>query len=138
MSYVDEGAGEAIPISHGIFGGYDQSFTSLSQVSGDGYRKISISRFGYPGSELPENPKPENQAKVFNELLDELGTKQVYILTTSAGGAAGLRFALNYSARVKGLILLSSCAPDKQRSADEIKEVGMLEPSQIIVKNFPM
>lgn len=138
MSYVDEGTGEAILISHGIFGGYDQGFASLSQVAEDGCRKISISRFGYPGSELPENPTPGNQAKVFNELLDKLGIKQAYILTTSAGGAAGLRFALNYPDRVKGLILLSSGAPDKQRSAEEIKELGMLGPPKIIVNNFPM
>lgn len=69
MSYVDEGIGEAILISHGIFGGYDQGLVSLTQVTGENYRKVSISRFGYPGSDLPENPTPENQAKVFKELL---------------------------------------------------------------------
>lgn len=99
MSYIDEGTGEAILISHGIFGGYDQGYASLSQVAGDDYRKISISRFGYPGSELPKNPTPENQAKVFSELLDELGVEQAYILTTSAGSAAGFRFALDYPNR---------------------------------------
>lgn len=138
MSYVDEGTGEGILISHGIFGGYDQGFASLNQVAGDNYRKISISRFGYPGSELPEKPTPENQAKVFNQLLDELGVEQAYVLTTSAGGAAGFRFALDYPDKVKGLILLSSGAVDKQRTAEEIKELGMLGPPKIIVNNFPM
>jgi len=138
MSYVDEGAGEAILMSHGIFGGYDQGYVSLSQVAGNAYRKISISRFGYPGSELPENPTPENQANVFNELLDELGIEQAYIISTSAGGAAAFRFVSDYPDRVKGLILLSSGVPDKQRSAEEIKELGMLGPPQIIVNDFPM
>ncbi|WP_406243003.1 alpha/beta fold hydrolase [Tissierella carlieri] len=138
MTYVDEGTGEAVLISHGIFGGYHQGFVSLNQVTGINYRKISISRFGYPGSELPRNPTPENQAKVFNKLLDELGIEQAYILATSAGGGAGLRFALNYPERVKGLILLSSGVPDKQRSTKEIKKLGMMGPPEFLVNDFPM
>lgn len=138
MTYVDEGTGEAILISHGIFGGYDQGFVSLNQVTGVNYRKISISRFGYPGSELPKNPTPENQAKVFNKLLNDLGIERAYILATSAGGAAGLRFALNYPEKVKGLILLSSGVPDKQRNAEEIKELGMMGPPKFLVNDFPM
>ena len=138
MSYIDEGAGEAVLISHGIFGGYDQGFASLSQLVGNGYRKISPSRFGYPGSVLPKDPTPENQAKVFLAVLDELGIEQAYVLTTSAGGAAGLRLALDYPNRVKGLILLSSGVPDKQRSGEEIKELGMLGPPKAIIHDFPM
>ncbi len=138
MSYVDEGTGEAILISHGIFGGYDQGFVSLSQVAGESYRKIAVSRFGYPGSDLPEEPTPENQAKAFLEILDELEVRQAYILTTSAGGAAGIRFALNFPDRVKGLILLSSGVPEKKRSAEEIKELGMMGPPEFLIHDFPM
>lgn len=72
MSYVDNGIGEAILISHGIFGGYDQGYISLNTLVKDDYRKISISRFGYPGSDLPSNPTPQNQAVAFKELLDQL------------------------------------------------------------------
>ncbi|MDR1555619.1 MAG: hypothetical protein LBS88_01140 [Tannerellaceae bacterium] len=56
MSYVDEGFGEAIIISHGIFGGYDQGYTYLYSFFGENYRKIAVSRFGYPGSNLPQEP----------------------------------------------------------------------------------
>ncbi|MDF2921602.1 MAG: alpha/beta hydrolase [Paenibacillaceae bacterium] len=138
MSYVDEGSGEAILISHGIFGGYDQGLVSLRGAAGEGYRKISVSRFGYPGSELPDNPTPAHQAEVFVELLDQLGVEQAYVLTTSAGGAAGLRFALDYPNRLKGLILLSSGVPDMKRTAKEIEELGMMGPPQLFVHDFPM
>lgn len=138
MSYVEEGTGEAILISHGIFGGYDQGMTSLRELVGNDFRKIAVSRFGYPGSELPENPTPENQAGVFAALLDELGIEQTYILTTSAGGAAGFRFSLAYPERVKGLILLSSGVPDRQRNAEEVKEMGMMGPPRFLVNDFPM
>ena len=52
MSYIDEGTGQAILISHGIFGGYDQAYVSLKRLVGADYRKISPSRFGYPGSDV--------------------------------------------------------------------------------------
>jgi len=138
MTYLDEGNGEAILVSHGIFGGYDQGFASLYQLVGNDYRKISISRFGYPGSEMPENPTPENQAAVFLALLDELGIEKAYILTTSAGGAAGLRFALDYPDRVSGLILLSSGVPYRPGDAGEINKPGRSGPPQFIVNDFPM
>ena len=138
MSYVDEGKGEVILISHGIFGGYDQGSTSLNQVVGEQYRKVSISRFGYPGSKLPNNPTPKNQAKVFIEILDELGIKQAYILATSAGGAAGFQFALTYPDRSKGLILLSSSVPDKKRNTDEVKALGTVGPPKLLINDFFM
>lgn len=138
MSYVDEGSGEALLISHGIFGGYDQGFVSLNQLAVESCKKISVSRFGYPGSALPDSPTPGNQAKVFKELLDELGIEKAYILSTSAGGAAGFRFVLDYPERVKGLILLSSGLPDKQRTEEEIKELGMMGPPDLLVNDFPM
>lgn len=138
MSYVDEGTGETILISHGIFGGYDQGFISLKKLVGTDYRKLSPSRFGYPGSSLPENPTPKNQAKVFKDLLDKLEIEKSFILSTSAGGASGLQFALEYPERTKGLILLSSGAPDKQRTVEELKELGMTGPPEFLINDFPM
>ena len=96
MSYVDEGFGEAIIISHGIFGGYDQGYNNLYSIFGENYRKIAVSRFGYPGSNLPDESTPGKQARVFLELLNELQIDKVFLIAASAGGAAGIRFALDY------------------------------------------
>jgi pimeloyl-ACP methyl ester carboxylesterase len=136
LSYMDDGSGEAILISHGIFGGYDQGLVSLEGLVGNGYRKIAPSRFGYPGSDLPSEPTPKNQAKAFLNLLDNLGIQKTYVLTTSAGGAAGISFAIEYPERVKGLILLSSGVPAEKKTREEIK--GMQGPPAPIVNNFPM
>lgn len=136
LSYMDEGSGEAILISHGIFGGYDQGLVSLEGLVGNGYRKIAPSRFGYPSSDLPSEPTPKNQAKAFLNLLDNIGIQKAYILTTSAGGAAGISFAIEYPERVKGLILLSSGVPAEKKTREEIK--GMQGPPAPIVNNFPM
>jgi pimeloyl-ACP methyl ester carboxylesterase len=132
MSYVDEGFGEVIIISHGIFGGYDQGYNNLYSIFGENYRKIAVSRFGYPGSALPDKPTPDNQVKVFLKLIDELKINKVYILAVSAGGSAGIKFVLNYPDRVKGLILLSSGVPSVQMTK---KEFGISGPPKIILND---
>lgn len=138
MNYLDLGAGETVIISHGIFGGYDQGMTSLNQVVGDTCRKIAPARFGYLGSSLPNEPTPKNQAQAFTELMDQLDIDKCYLLATSAGGAAGLRMALEYPDRMKGLILLSSGAPDQKRTPEEIKKMGLQGPPPAIVNDFIM
>jgi pimeloyl-ACP methyl ester carboxylesterase len=120
MSYVDEGFGEAIIISHGIFGGYDQGYNNLYSIFGEDYRKIAVSRFGYPGSALPDEATPSKQARVFLELLNELQIDKVFLIAASAGGAAGIRFALDYPDRLKGLILLSSGVPSVPMTKKEL------------------
>lgn len=136
MSYLDEGSGEAVLLSHGIFGGYDQAFESLKTLLGREYRKIAPSRFGYPGSDLPQEPTPKNQAEAFLHLIDKLEIEKVYIITTSAGGAPGISFAIQYPERVKGLILLSSGVPNMKKTKEEIKE--MTGPPAAVVNDFPM
>lgn len=135
MSYAEEGAGPAVLLSHGIFGGYDQGLVSLNGAVGEGYRRISPSRFGYPGSDLPEDPTPENQAKAFLELLDHLGIRKAVILTTSAGGAPGIRFAIDYPNRVSGLILLSSGVPAEKKTREQ---AGYLGPPAPLLNDFVM
>jgi pimeloyl-ACP methyl ester carboxylesterase len=136
LSYLEEGSGEAVLLSHGIFGGYDQAFASLKDLLGNECRKIAPSRFGYPGSSLPSEPTPLNQAKAFTELLDHLHIQKAYVITTSAGGAAGISFAIHYPERLKGLILLSSGVPGAKKTREDIK--GRMGPPALLLNDFPM
>ena len=136
MSYIDSGTGEPVLISHGIFGGYDQAIVTLNNLLGESYRKIAPSRFGYPGSDLPSIPTPGNQARAFVELLDRLDVEEVFVITTSAGGAAGIKMAIEYPERVKGLVLLSSGMPTTPKSPDEVS--GAAGPPGPLVNDFPM
>lgn len=135
MTFVDEGWGEAILISHGIYGGYDQGIASLKKMVGENYRKIAVSRFGYPGSKLPSQPTPQNQAKVYAELLDELNITKAFIVATSSGGAAAIAFVLAYPERTKGLILLSADAPLCKMTPDQLKPVS---PPIPLLSEFPL
>jgi pimeloyl-ACP methyl ester carboxylesterase len=114
ISYVDRGEGPVILVSHGISGGFDQGYDAVAGKENK-YRLLAPSRFGYPGSSMPEEPSVTAQAAAFAQLLDALGVEQAYILGTSAGGTPAIRFALDYPERCKGLILYSSAMPATSR-----------------------
>ncbi|WP_239661913.1 MULTISPECIES: alpha/beta fold hydrolase [Rothia] len=70
---------------HGIYGGYDQAFENVRELSKH-YRIIAPSRFGYPGSAVAGEGSPKEQAAALMALLDILNIEQVYVLGASAGG----------------------------------------------------
>lgn len=123
LSYIDEGSGEAVLSCHGICGGYDQAYDTLAGKE-EQYRIIAPSRFGYPGSDMPEDATVEMQAEAFAELLDVLGLEQVYVLATSAGGTSAIQFALSHPERTKGLILYCSGYPGMEAPKKEITMAG--------------
>jgi len=134
MTYVDKGDSDVILSIHGISGGYDQALDTIADKVSE-YRIIAPSRFGYLGSDIPDNPTPQEQAKAFVELLDNLGIDKVYLLATSAGGTVAIRFALDYPERTKGLILYSTAAPliEKPESYQEYQG-----PPSFLCNNFGM
>lgn len=110
MTYLDKGEGTALLAVHGIFGGYDQGYESVKGFEGS-FRILAPSRFGYLGSDILGDGTPAEQARAYSELLDTLGIDKVYVLGTSAGGSAAIRFALDYPERTKGLLLYCSAMP---------------------------
>jgi pimeloyl-ACP methyl ester carboxylesterase len=125
VTYLDRGKGKdgVILSIHGIVGGYDQAFETARPLL-QTHRVIAPSRFGYLGSEMPADPSPKEQAKVFADLLDALEVEQVYLLAASTGGTVAIRFALDYPERTKGLILYSSAAPFAEKPKHPPKYVG--------------
>ncbi len=135
ISYIDEGEGESFLIFHGITGGYDQGFDVLSGRT-DEYRVIAPSRFGYPGSDMPENGTVDMQAEAFAELLDMLGIEETFIAATSAGGTVAQRFALMYPERCKGLVLYCSGYPAPEKPTEPA--AGMTGPPEALCNDFAM
>jgi Predicted hydrolases or acyltransferases (alpha/beta hydrolase superfamily) len=134
ITFIDEGEGKVILSCHGICGGYDQAYDTLSDKT-EYYRVIAPSRFGYPGSDVPENPSVANQVEAFVELIDSLDIDKVYVLGTSAGGATAIKFALLHPERTKGLILYCSGYPAIEKPDKEETYVG---PPSAICYDFPM
>jgi len=134
LTYAESGKGETILSVHGITGGYDQGLDTAGHLV-SGYRVISPSRFGYLGSDLPDDAGPKAQAKVFAELLDSLGIGQVCLLAASAGGTVAIRFALDFPERVRGMILYSTTAPFAKKPKHWPKYAG---PPASVCNNFGM
>ena len=128
--FIHDGQGIPILIAHGIVGGYDQAIQTGIGLIGEKHCLIGVSRFGYLKSDLPEEPTPENQANVYDEILNILNIKEVFLLATSAGGTPALKFALLYPDRVKGIILVGSGAPSKKKTK------GPLGPPAFVYNDF--
>lgn len=135
ISYIDEGEGEPFLVFHGITGGYDQGFDVLKPRAND-YRIIAPSRFGYPGSDLPESATVDLQAETFAKLLDALGIEKTFIIATSAGGTVAQRFALMFPKRCKGLVLYCSGYPAPEKPAGPA--LGMTGPPKALCNDFAM
>ena len=134
ITYLDEGSGEVFLSCHGICGGYDQAYDTLKERV-DCYRVLAPSRFGYPGSAVPDEPSVEKQTRAFAELLEQLQIDKVYILGTSAGGATAIKFVLMYPEKTKGLILFCSGYPQIVKPK---KKVNYLGPPAMLCHDFPM
>ena len=119
LAETDRGAvehvvsGEGLPVLwvHGIVGGADQGPLMSSAFLGEGFRVLSVSRFGYLRSPLPTDGTPAAQADVYAALLDRLGIDAAALVGSSAGGPSALQFALRHRSRCSALALWSMAVP---------------------------
>lgn len=108
IEYETGGQGLPILIVHGGGGGFDQGRLLAKNVLGDDLLWIAPSRFGYLGSDLPQNADISLQAKAYEALLDELGIEKVAVLALSAGGPSAIHFVLSKQERSTALVMLSA------------------------------
>lgn len=107
IEFATIGSGEAILISHGSGGGFDQGLSmTAAAAAAEGFRLIVPSRFGYLNSPSPEGANAAIQADAYAELLDNLGIQKVSVLGISAGAWSALQFAARHPKRCRSLILL--------------------------------
>jgi pimeloyl-ACP methyl ester carboxylesterase len=109
------GEGEIPVLSvHGIMGGYDQAvMLAKGWLDPARFRVIAPSRFGYPGTPMPDDALPADQADAFAALLDAMDLERVGVIATSAGGTSALQFAMRHPDRCTDLVLVSSNAPSE-------------------------
>lgn len=134
MQYMDKCSGPVVLVSHGISGGYDQAYDAVAGLESR-YRLLAPSRFGYPGSPMPDDNSVKNQATAFAQLLDALGVERAYVLGTSVGGTPAIRFALDYPERCKSLILYSSAMPPTEKP-DSVN--GWQGPPALVLNDYMM
>ncbi|MCL2620013.1 MAG: alpha/beta hydrolase [Defluviitaleaceae bacterium] len=137
--FVDYGSNKGVPILsiHGDFGGHDQGFRSVEGMADD-FRIIAPSRFGYLGSYAPADPSPKNQAETYLELLDKLDIREVFVFAHSSGIASAIRFASEFTDRIKGVIFVSP-APYQYPPSSLLtnRAMWLLSPFVPLLYGFP-
>jgi len=106
IEYAEAGEGPAVLVVHGAGGGFDQGMGLGKELVDRGFRVVSVSRFGYLGTPLPEDGSAEAQADAHACLLDALGIESAAVIGASAGAPSSLQFALRHPQRSDALILL--------------------------------
>lgn len=118
IEYSVRGEGAPVLLLHGAGGGYDQGFWGGKVFfDQDGYKLISVSRFGYLRSPIPAQASIRTQASLYKALLDHLRVGHVIVVGISAGGPSATQFANDYPDRCRALVLLS--AVSMARSPDD-------------------
>lgn len=107
VEYADIGAGVPVLMIHGTPGGYDQILETVraSGLSSTGLRIIVPSRPGYLRTPITSGRTPAEQARLYADLLTNLGIDKAFILGASGGGPSALQFAILFPERCSGLIL---------------------------------
>ena len=100
-------SGNPVLVVHGAGGGFDQGELIAETVLDEQFRWIIPSRFGYLGSELPENATWDDQADAYAYLLEHLKVDKAAVVAMSQGGPSALLFAVNYPERVSSLTCIS-------------------------------
>lgn len=107
VEYAIRGDGPPVLVIHGAGGGFDQGLLLADALGGEGYRWISVSRFGYLRSPLPEDASTLAQADALADFLTQLGIERVDVLAMSGGAPPALQLAARHPERVGAMVLLS-------------------------------
>jgi pimeloyl-ACP methyl ester carboxylesterase len=103
-------AGPAVVLLHGASGNLEDMRLALGEKLAASHRVILIDRPGHGWSERlggDADASPERQATLIAEALEKLGITQSIIVGHSWSGALAASYALHYSDRTAGLVLIS-------------------------------
>ena len=117
IHYLDEGAGPALLLIHGL-GGQMRNFTySLLEMFKNDYRVVILDR---PGSGYSTRPPEASaaisaQASTIARFMEALGLARPLVVGHSLGGAIALALALNHPEKVGGLALIAPATHAQSR-----------------------
>ncbi|WAC04154.1 MAG: alpha/beta hydrolase [Methanoregula sp.] len=132
IEYAVQGEGIPVLLLHGAGGGFDFGLWSGRVFFKNNHKIISVSRFGYLRSPIPEDASIQKQAAQYHILLDHLNITNVVVVGTSAGGPSAIQFANDYPENCSGLILISAVSMPEPQGSEEpmhIKVIHLIQQS---------
>jgi pimeloyl-ACP methyl ester carboxylesterase len=101
--------GPPVLLLHGASCNLEAMRRPLGELLAQHHRVILIDRPGHGWSERERetDSMPAAHARMIEEALEKLGTGHVIVVVHSLAGALGARMALDYPARVAGLVMLA-------------------------------
>lgn len=108
VEYIVEGEGPPVLSVHGFMGSCYQGMRIAQPLIERGYQVITLSRPGYLRTPKTLGESPDEQADVYNALLDALQIESVVVVGFSTGGPSVVEFARRYPERVRALVLLGA------------------------------
>ncbi len=121
IEYAVQGEGTPVLLLHGAGGGFDFGLWTGRVFFKTNYTIISVSRYGYLRSPIPDDASIQNQAALYNVLLDHLNITKVIVVGASAGGPSAIQFANDYPGKCSALVLISAVSgPEPQGSKEPV------------------
>ena len=98
-----------VVLLHGAGSNLEDMYLALAEPLAARHRVIFVDRpgQGFSSRKAGQGSSPSHQAAVLHDLLDVLGVARATIVGHSWGGTLALTFALDYPARVAGLVLVA-------------------------------
>jgi pimeloyl-ACP methyl ester carboxylesterase len=98
-----------VVLLHGAGSNLEDMHLALAEPLAARHRVIFVDRpgQGFSTRKTGQGSSPSHQAAVLHDLLDALGVARAIIVGHSWGGTLALTFALDYPARVAGLVLVA-------------------------------
>ncbi len=132
LRYRLAGSGPVVALTHGL-GGHLDSWEPTVAALQDRYTVLTWDVRGFGSSaKRPDDLSPEVWASDLAGLLDEVGADDAVIAGISMGGVISQRFALDFPARTRALILISTSSEVNERAeagwnarADVIERDGL-------------
>jgi pimeloyl-ACP methyl ester carboxylesterase len=125
VTYTDVGAGAPVLFSHASATGCSLGPITFDWLVSDGYRVLTPSRNGYPGTPVSLGASPEQQADVYARFLDLLGVRRAALISWSGGGPSAVCFAIRHPDRCAGLISYCSATHRWQQRVKPMERVFM-------------
>lgn len=117
IHFIDEGSGRAVIMIHGSDGTLFNFKRSIFDLVASEFRAIAFDRPGHGYSDAPKGEILDIafNARIIREATLKLGITKPIVIGYSYGGSVALRWAIDHTDEIGGLVLISPAAfPERQ------------------------